>query len=463
MASGFLHGVEVIENDDGTRPITPVQSAVIGIVGTAPNADEDIFPLNTPVLISGSRSKAAKLDRFDRGEGTLPNAVDLIFKQAGAIVVVVRVEEGKDEDETLANVLGGVNADGAYEGVHAFIGAQSIVGQTPRILIAPGFTHKGLIGVDRIIITNKGSGYTKATVKIEGNAKATASVSNGEVRNITVDESGSGYERVPRVTIEGDGEGATATATIKQMSNPVAAELIGIAERLRAIVVVDGPNTTDEEAIEAAKDFGSKRVVMVDPFVSVLRKGKISQEPASSLAAGVIAKTDFTHGFWHSPSNKEINGISGTARPIDFAIGDSSSRANLLNEKHITTIIRENGYRLWGNRTLSSDPKFAFISVVRTADMINDAILRGHMWAVDRNITKTYMSDVSESVNAYLRDLKTQGAIIGGRCYPDPELNTPSALESGKVYFNVEFQPTTPAEHITFSSRIVNDYIEEIL
>ncbi|WP_146023880.1 phage tail sheath subtilisin-like domain-containing protein, partial [Bartonella bovis] len=83
--------------------------------------------------------------------------------------------------------------------------------------------------------------------------------------------------------------------------------------------------------------FGSKRVVMVDPFVSVLRKGKISQEPASSLAAGVIAKTDFTHGFWHSPSNKEINGISGTARPIDFAIGDSSSRANLLNEKHITT------------------------------------------------------------------------------------------------------------------------------
>ncbi|WP_280176088.1 phage tail sheath C-terminal domain-containing protein, partial [Bartonella bovis] len=158
-----------------------------------------------------------------------------------------------------------------------------------------------------------------------------------------------------------------------------------------------------------------------------------------------------------------INGISGTARPIDFAIGDSSSRANLLNEKHITTIIRENGYRLWGNRTLSSDPKFAFISVVRTADMINDAILRGHMWAVDRNITKTYMSDVSESVNAYLRDLKTQGAIIGGRCYPDPELNTPSAIESGKVYFNVEFQPTTPAEHITFSSRIVNDYIEEIL
>ncbi|MGF7157616.1 phage tail sheath protein FI [Bartonella heixiaziensis] len=60
----------------------------------------------------------------------------------GAIVVVVRVQEGDNENATLTNVLGGVNANGAYEGVHALIGAQSIVGQTPRILIAPSFTHK---------------------------------------------------------------------------------------------------------------------------------------------------------------------------------------------------------------------------------------------------------------------------------------------------------------------------------
>ncbi|WP_375707701.1 phage tail sheath family protein, partial [Bartonella sp. AA1HLJMS] len=245
-------------------------------------------------------------------------------------------------------------------------------------------------------------------------------------------------------------------------ANPVAAELIGIAERLRAIVVLDAPNSTDEAALSAAKDFDSKRAIIVDPFVKVNRDGKIIEQPASAAVAGVIAKTDFTHGFWHSPSNKVINGIVGTARPIDFSIGDRSSRANLLNEQNITTIIRENGYRLWGNRTLSSDTKFAFLSVVRTADMINDAILRGHLWAVDRNIKKTYMNDVSESVNAYLRDLKAQGAILGGRCTPDLELNTASAIEGGRVYFNVEFTPTTPAEHITFRSRIVNDYLEEI-
>ncbi|WP_375663798.1 phage tail sheath subtilisin-like domain-containing protein [Bartonella sp. CL63NXGY] len=402
MATGFLHGVEVVEVDDGTRPLRAVQSAVIGIVGTAPDADEQAFPLNTPVLVAGSLSQAAKLDKTGKRQGTLPNALDLIFKQVGAIVVVVRVNEGDNENATLTNILGGVNANGAYEGVHAFIGAQSIVGQTPRILIAPGFTH----------------------------------------------------QRPSSVNIEENGTGATA--------NPVAAELIGIAERLRAIVVLDAPNSTDEAALAAAKDFDSKRAIIIDPFVKVNRDGKIVEQPASAAVAGVIAKTDFAQGFWHSPSNKVINGIVGTARPIDFSIGDRSSRANLLNEQNITTIIRENGYRLWGNRTLSSDTKFAFLSVVRTADMINDAILRGHLWAVDRNIKKTYMSDVSESVNAYLRDLKAQGAILGGRCTPDLELNTASAIEGGRVYFNVEFTPTTPAEHITFRSRIVNDYLEEI-
>ncbi|OLL49152.1 phage tail sheath subtilisin-like domain-containing protein [Bartonella henselae] len=409
MATGFLHGVEVVEVDDGTRPLRAVQSGVIGIVGTAPDADEQAFPLNTPVLVAGSLSQAAKLDRTGKRRGTLPNALDLIFKQVGAIVVVVRVQEGDNENTTLTNILGGVNANGAYEGVHAFIGAQSIVGQTPRILIAPGFTNK----------------RTTTDLSIEG-----------------LD-----YQDEPLVTVESYG---------------IAAELIGIAERLRAIVVLDAPNTTDEAALSTAKDFDSKRAILIDPFVKVNRDGKILEEPASAAVAGVIAKTDFTHGFWHSPSNKVINGIVGTARPIDFSIGDRSSRANLLNEQNITTIIRENGYRLWGNRTLSSDTKFAFLSVVRTADMINDAILRGHLWAVDRNIKKTYMHDVSESVNAYLRDLKAQGAILGGRCTPDLELNTASAIESGKVYFNVEFTPTTPAEHITFRSQIINDYLEEI-
>ena len=55
-----------------------------------------------------------------------------------------------------------------------------------------------------------------------------------------------------------------------------------------------------------------------------------------------------TLGFWNSPSNKTINGIIGTSRQVDFQLGDKNSRANLLNEQEVATIIREDGFRLWG-------------------------------------------------------------------------------------------------------------------
>jgi phage tail sheath protein FI len=55
MATTFLHGVEALELDTGIRPIRTVRSAVIGLIGTAPDAEDNVFPLNTPVLIPGSR------------------------------------------------------------------------------------------------------------------------------------------------------------------------------------------------------------------------------------------------------------------------------------------------------------------------------------------------------------------------------------------------------------------------
>ena len=394
MSETFLHGVEVLEIDAGPRPIQTVRSSVIGLIGTAPNADATAFPLNTPVMIAGSRVEAAKLDTVGTGLGTLPGAMDSIFDQAGAVVVVVRVEAGASESATIANIVGGVNATtGEYEGVQAFLGAESKLGVTPRILVAPGFTHQR---------------------------------PNGD-------------------------------------ANPVVSELIGVSERLRAVIIADGPNTTDEAATAWAGDFGSARVYVVDPGVKKLdADGNTANAPASACVAGLIAKTDNDRGFWWSPSNQTVNGIIGTTRAVDFALGDANARANLLNEQGIATIIRQDGFRLWGNRTLSSDPKWMFLSVRRTADIINDSLLRAHLWAVDRNITKNYIADVTEGVNAYLRHLTAIGAILGGKCWADPDLNTADQIAQGKVYFDFDFTPPFPAEHITFRSQMTNDYLTEI-
>ena len=339
----------------------------------------EAFPLNTPVLITASRTMAARAG----ATGTLPNALDGIFDQAGAAVVVVRVTEGANLAATVTSIVG---SSTLKTGVWAFTSAETALGVRPRVLIAPGFSDQ----------------------------------------------------------------------------QAAASELLAVASRLRSVVIADGPNTTDAAAITYAQGFGSDRLMIVDPQVQVLRAGVVVNEAASSRVAGLIAKSDNDRGFWWSPSNQEILGIVGASRLVDFILGDVNCSANLLNAANVSTVIRQNGFRLWGNRSTSADPAFSFLSVRRTADLIYDSIQAAHFWAIDRNITKTYLEDVSESVNGYLRSLKNQGAILGGKCWPDPDLNTPANIAQGKVYFNFDFTPPYPAEHIIFRAILTNDYIEEL-
>ncbi|MGE8050612.1 phage tail sheath subtilisin-like domain-containing protein [Pseudomonas monteilii] len=245
----------------------------------------------------------------------------------------------------------------------------------------------------------------------------------------------------------------------------VATAMDALAGKLRAVGIIDGPGTTDEAATTYAKSFGSKRLFMVDPGVQMwdtTSNGTVDQ-PGSAWVAGLFAWTDTEYGFWASPSNKEFVGITGTTRSVEFLDGDDTCRANLLNNANIATIIRDDGYRLWGNRTLSSDAKWAFVTRVRTMDIVMDAILYGHKWAVDRSITATYVKDVTDGLQAFMRDLKNQGAIINFEVYADPVLNTASQLEQGKVYWNIRFTDVPPAENPNFRVEVTNQWLTEVL
>ncbi|WP_295485016.1 phage tail sheath family protein [uncultured Pseudomonas sp.] len=245
----------------------------------------------------------------------------------------------------------------------------------------------------------------------------------------------------------------------------VGTALVALADKVRGIAIIDGPNTTDEAAIAYAGNFGAKRAYMVDPGVKLWDTDASAtvDAPSSAWVAGLFAWTDSEYGFWASPSNKEFVGITGTGRPVEFLDGDESCRANLLNNAKVTTIIRDDGFRLWGNRTLSSDPKWAFVTRVRTMDIVMDAILYGHKWAVDRSITATYVKDVTEGLQAFMRDLKAQGAIINFEVYADAELNTASQLEQGKVFWNIRFTDVPPAENPNFRVEVTNQWLTEVL
>lgn len=463
MTTDFLHGVEVIDVDDLPRAIQTVRSSVIGLIGTAPDADPTEWPVNTPRLFT-NRREYLKLG----ATGTLPIAVDMIYDNApkGAVAVVIRVDEGADQDEATTNLIGGINnTTGQYEGLQLFRAARSLLGFTPKILCAPGFTHqRSQDGILSAPVAVGGTGYNPlvppvvtVTDTTGSGAKLRAVVTGSAVTQIIVDDPGSGYT-APTVTIAAPASGTQATVTTVNLGpvrNRVVSELEAVAVALRAVVIADGPNTTDAAAIQIADDFGSPRIYAHDPWYVI---DGVSHPPSPAIA-GIIAHSDNERGFWWSPSNREVRGIEAVSRHIDFELGDTTSRANLLNELKIATTIREDGYRLWGNRTLSSDQKYAFLSVVRTADMVAESVMRAHLWAVDRCITATYLEQVVESVRAYLRSLQRRGAILGGDAWADAADNPASDITNGQVKIRYHFTPCYPAERVTFLAAITNDYV----
>lgn len=487
MSESFLHGVEVLEINTGSRPIQTVRSAVVGIIGTAPDSEAatpatlTLSPTveNGAIVITGPANETGNLFSVRVVKPDAAGAQLAVAINTKAVTVSLATDDSKTATTTATQLVAALNANEDFAGAltaalpSGSSGAgivkpsqtQFLAGGKPEAfplgvptLVAGSMAEAARLGTagtlpDALDLIFQQAGAVVIVVRVAEGADSAATAANVAAANDALIQAESVVGFAPRILI--------APGFSHQMA--VATALVTAAERLRAVVVADGPNTNDADAIAYAGNFGSDRLFIVDPGVKVLDdNGDTVILSASAVAAGLIVKVDNEVGFWASPSNTAINGIIGTARPIDFAMGDTASRANLLNEQRVATIIRQNGFRLWGNRSTAADPKFSFLCVRRTADIIQDSILRAHLWAVDKGITPNYLADVSESVNAYLRDLKAKGAIAGGACWPNADLNTPANIAAGKVYFDFDFSPSYPAERVVFRSIITNKYLADL-
>jgi phage tail sheath protein FI len=159
MPTDYHHGVRVIEKAEGARPIRTIETGVIGVVGTAPDADPLVFPLNEPVLIVGSRTKAALLDTVGTGLGTLPGVMDAIFDQTAPLIIVVRVDVDVVPANQTANIIGDVDVAGHFSGLQALLAAQTSLGVKPRILGAPGFSHEQAVADELGVIAESLRGF----------------------------------------------------------------------------------------------------------------------------------------------------------------------------------------------------------------------------------------------------------------------------------------------------------------
>lgn len=170
----YLHGVEQYFLENMDRPIEVLAASVIGLVATADDADATEFPLNKPALVNSDKqiSKAGTT-------GTLKNALEDIYRQTGALVVVVRVAEDADDGVEIGNVIGQLDNDtNTYGGLKALLFAESQLGVRPRLVISPEFSHKVGVGAEMESVAKK----LNAIAIIDGSENGFSEVVN-EVKN----------------------------------------------------------------------------------------------------------------------------------------------------------------------------------------------------------------------------------------------------------------------------------------
>ncbi|EFI3002720.1 tolA [Escherichia coli] len=142
MAQDYHHGVRVVEINEGTRSITTVSTAIVGMVCTGDDADAKMFPLNKPVLITDVLTASGKAGE----SGTLARSLDAIADQAKPVTVVVRVPQGETEEETTTNIIGAVTAEGKKTGMKALLS-----GLLGALLSPIGLVVTALAGVALVV------------------------------------------------------------------------------------------------------------------------------------------------------------------------------------------------------------------------------------------------------------------------------------------------------------------------
>lgn len=466
----FLHGVETINVQKGAVTVQSVRTAVIGLVGIAPKGDA-----NTLTVISSAREGVetfgAELPGF-----TIPQSLSAIFAQGGAQVVVINVfDEGDHTDPVTAEEHQVVN--GKITLPNAPVGSTFSVKNSGGTVTYTEGTHYSRNEYGVITILDLATIPNGTTLEVTYKRLALPQVLPATIIG-TAGINATGMQLWDRTQANfGFAPKILICPTFTELEG-VATELIERAEALRAICLLDAPSGTSvAEAISArgANEIegwtsSSYRVIPVFPQVRAFDPATNGEQvrPYGPYLAGVIAAKDVSKGYWWSPSNTEIKGITGTELPITASINDINSEANQLNAAGITTVFNAfgTGFRTWGNRSAAfpaNTDVLQFVNVRRTADILNESVEFAMLQFLDRPLNQALIDAIRDTVNGYIRTLVARGAVIDGVCTFDPDKNPDVELAAGHLVFDISFMPPVPAERITFQSFVDITYLNTLV
>lgn len=249
-------------------------------------------------------------------------------------------------------------------------------------------------------------------------------------------------------------------------SQDVLTELVGVAQATRAFAYGSaGGNPDITEVGNYRKNFGQRELMLIDNEFMAFDTTTKKTETAATIARvlGARAKLDKNVGWHKSISNTEINGVSGLKFARSFDLLDKNCDANTLNNKDVTTLIREDGFRIWGNRTCTNDSMMAFEVATRTAQIIQETIASAFMWALDKPMHPSLMEDIIMAINAKLAQYVNKGYILGARVFIDKTLNTSETVQAGQFTISYEFTWVPPLENMVFNQHVTDTFFVNLV
>lgn len=218
--------------------------------------------------------------------------------------------------------------------------------------------------------------------------------------------------------------------------------------------ILDIPrNTNVDDAIAWRLRFDSNFGAFYYPWIGVPTKEGNRLIPPSCHIAGVYARCDSESGPHQAPANEIIQGaVFLQHRLEDEDIG-------YLNSYGVNPIrtVPSRGIRIWGARTVSSQPEWKFISVRRVVNALRRSIVAGTQWTVFESNDQRLWSKVERHLKSFFQELFERGYFAGKtpqdafyvKC--DEENNTPERREAGELITDIGVAPVRPAEYITFT------------
>lgn len=249
-------------------------------------------------------------------------------------------------------------------------------------------------------------------------------------------------------------------------SQDVLTELVGVAQATRAFAYGSaGGNPDITEVGNYRKNFGQRELMLIDNEFMAFDPTTKKTETAATIARvlGARAKLDKNVGWHKSISNTEINGVSGLKFARSFDLLDKNCDANTLNNKDVTTLIREDGFRVWGNRTCTNDSMMSFEVATRTAQIIQETIASAFMWALDKPMHPSLMEDIIMAINAKLAQYVNKGFILGARVFIDKTLNTSETVQAGQFTISYEFTWVPPLENMVFNQHVTDTFFVNLV